>query len=78
MLQLEQLDITLAIDFLERSKHFLGSEVKDAKAVDQHHLFLLESKDLSKLEEFHNKVQQGKLTRIKTAILSYNRENNAT
>lgn len=59
LLQLEQLDITLAIDFLEHTKLFLASEGKHGKAVDQHHLFLLESQAIVKIEDFHNKVQQG-------------------
>jgi len=58
LLQLEELDITLSMDFLESTKAFLGSETKD-RAFDQHHLFLLDSHGLQKVEKFFSEVQAG-------------------
>ena len=60
ILQLEQLDITLSIDFLERTKNFLGDHEK-GRVLDQHHIFLLDSSSTSKLYGFHEKVQEGEL-----------------
>ena len=58
LLQLEQLDITLSIDFLDRSKSFLEGS-SSSSVVDQHHLFLLDGAEMTKLEEFHQSVKQG-------------------
>jgi hypothetical protein len=63
ILQLEQLDISLFIDFNDSTKSFLGPDSKD-RAFDQHHLFLLDSPGMMKLEDFFTKVQYG--TRIHT------------
>ena len=48
----------LSMDFLESTKAFLGSETKD-RAFDQHHLFLLDSHGLKRVEKFFIEVQAG-------------------
>ena len=58
LLALEQLDITLSILFLERTKHFLGPDAKD-RVFDQHHVFLLDAQGMDRLEKFHANVRQG-------------------
>ncbi|XP_059098482.1 conserved oligomeric Golgi complex subunit 7-like [Tigriopus californicus] len=60
LLHLEQLDITLSIDFLERTKVFLGSSHDShPSAFEQFHLFLLDSGAMLKLDTFYEKVKQG-------------------
>jgi hypothetical protein len=60
LLQLEQLDINLAIEFLEKTKPFLGEAAgREEKVFEQHHLFLLDSQAVAKLESFHATVQKG-------------------
>ncbi len=58
LLQLEQLDITLSIDFLERTKSFLGPDARD-RVFEQHQLFLLDSQGMDRLNTFYEKVKQG-------------------
>ena len=58
MLGLEQLDITLSIDFLEKTKAFLGPNARE-RAFEQYHIFFLDSGALMKLDNFHERVQQG-------------------
>jgi len=55
LLNLEELDISLAIGFLDRAKLFMNS---NEKAIFQHHLYLLDNSSLKKLQEFHSKVKQ--------------------
>lgn len=55
LLNLEELDISLAIGFLDRAKLFMNS---NEKAICQHHLYLLDNSSLKKLQEFHSKVKQ--------------------
>jgi hypothetical protein len=66
LLSLEQLDITLSIEFLDRTKPFLGGvgggPNSDAalEAIQQHHIFLVDGgAELRKMQEFHTKVKQG-------------------
>ena len=67
-LSLEQLDINLSIEYLDRTKPFLSASVHGAdadvdaafEAIQQHHIFLVEGgAELRKLNEFHTKVKQG-------------------
>lgn len=61
LLNLEQLDIDLSLQFLDRTKHFLGSTNEHGKAIHQYHLFFLEtnSNGMKKLLEFHSNIKQG-------------------
>ncbi len=60
LLHLEQMDINLAINFLDRTKHFLVPN-EHSKSIQQHHLFLLDINSLAmkSLQEFHAQVKQG-------------------
>ncbi len=64
-MSLEQLDITLSIEFLDRTKPFLGgggghSNDAAVEVIQQHHIFLVDGgAELRKLQEFHTKVKQG-------------------
>ena len=69
LLSLEQLDITLSIEFLDRAKVSLGGgggqHEAAVEAMQQHHIFLVGGgAELRKLQEFHTKVKQGKCTTV--------------
>ena len=51
LLNLEELDISLAIGFLDRAKLFINSSSNE-KAIFQHHLYLLDNPSWKKLQEF--------------------------
>jgi len=55
LMNLEELDISIAIGFLDKAKPFMNS---NEKAIFQHHLYLLENSSLKKLQEFHSRVKQ--------------------
>ena len=57
LLNLEDLDISLAIEFLDKTKPFLNV-TDNAQAVQQHHLYLLDTIKMKKLVEFHARVKQ--------------------
>ena len=57
LLNLEDLDISLAIEFLDKTKMFLNV-MDNAQAVQQHHLYLLDTTKMKKLIEFHGLVKQ--------------------
>lgn len=62
LLSLEQMDMTLAMEFLEKTKPFLAesSSSSSQKAIQQHHIFLLEGQTwMKKLQSFHICVKQG-------------------
>ena len=58
LLNLEELDISLAISFLDKASKFFNNQ--DQKVIFQHHIFLLDKQNssLKKLQEFHSKVKQ--------------------
>ncbi len=56
---MEQLDITLSIDFLECTKSFLGPDARD-RVFEQHQLFLLDSQGADRLHKFYDYVKEGK------------------
>lgn len=60
LLNLEQIDIQISIQFLDKTKHFLSPN-DHSKAIQQHHLFLLEtnSSAMKALQDFHSVVKQG-------------------
>eukprot|EP00095_Tigriopus_kingsejongensis_P003579 maker-scaffold140_size315649-snap-gene-2.23 protein:Tk03579 transcript:maker-scaffold140_size315649-snap-gene-2.23-mRNA-1 annotation:"conserved oligomeric golgi complex subunit 7" len=59
LLSLEQLDITLSIDFLERTKPFLGNNDGRQSAFGQFQIFFLDSGAMLKLDTFFEKVTVG-------------------
>ena len=64
LLNLEQMDIDLAIKFLDHTKHFLGANNDQAKAIHQHHLYLLDvnSAAMKQLQDFHGSVKHGNIS----------------
>ncbi len=46
------------MDFLDRTKDFLGPDARD-RAFAQFHLFLMDTKDIASLEKFYVHVRQG-------------------
>jgi hypothetical protein len=65
LLSLEQLDITLSIEFLDRCKHFMApNEQQHSRGIQQHQLFLLENQDLRHLQDFYGQVKQGPIPMV--------------
>jgi len=55
IMQLEELDMNLSLQFLEATRGFLGPEVGES-VLDQHHVFLLDEQGIEELTELYVKV----------------------